>query len=510
MAIIPSTPSRSLALLCSLGVAACASSSAPQAPANAASAGAAVAAPVAPAPEDGPAADVTMASDPRPAEPPPASQPTGSWLGAATASAFVNVAHAGEHFLGVWVDVPKLAERAYVPMAVTLTIDASGSMSGQKIIDARNAARAFIAKLRDGDIVSVHAFSNGAQEIVPPTSLDARSRARLNGAIGELHADGSTNISEALRLAAARLRAAPPSHPVRRVVLISDGQATTGVTDAASLGHIAEGVTQQSGSQITALGVGLDYDEHALNQIAIRTNGRLHHLEDSRELVGIVESELALLQSTVATDAFVEIVPAPGVRLAGAGGGARVEWAGNGALRLPVGALFGGLRREFLVRFVVSQPDFAGAEGSRPFASARLFFRDPTEGGLERVQEMVVRASPTRDGALAERHLRPEVQGIVALHQAQQVASAAIAHVNEGRFDEADRDLEIAETKLRKQVSAAKNKGERQRLEEVAARVAASRRDVKSAKMAPPAARPAAVRGSALRLNDAAMEASGF
>jgi Ca-activated chloride channel homolog len=427
-----------------------------------------------------------------------------TWLGAAGGSEFVMVG-GHEQFVGVWVDVPASKRRAHVPTSVTLTIDTSGSMQGDKIVQARRAAIEMVKEMKDGDLIAIHTFNDRAHELIRPTELSPHSRASIVSTVSELSADGATNMDQALRLAVGRAQRTPNSHPVRRVVMISDGRATVGETSPHALALEAErGV--HHGVQVTAMGVGLDYDENALNQIAMRSSGRLYHLSDPTELAGIVRSELGLLQQTMATNAFVEVVPAPGVQLVDARG-VSSQWGNQGALRVPLGTMFEGQRREFLVRFRMTS---GAVEGTQPIASARFHFNDPTDGGLQRVQEVVVRGQLTTDATLVSRHHNPEVQAIIAMNQASTVATAARGQVASGQFDEADAELGRAEEQLRQQAKRVKSKKDKSRMMKAAAGIAKNRRSVRSAQQAPPSARPAASRASALELNDSAMDMQGL
>jgi Ca-activated chloride channel family protein len=426
------------------------------------------------------------------------------WLNASGGSEFVHVG-GQEQFIGVWVDVPKSVKRAHVPMALTLTIDTSGSMGGQKIVQARAAAKELVRAMKNGDIVSIHTFSDSANELVHQTVLRPNNRQVIMNTLSELSADGATNMFDALQLAIGRARSAPSTHPVRRVVIISDGRATAGPTSTHTLADIAERGTQ-FGVQVTALGVGLDYDEDALNALAVRSSGRLFHLADASEMPSIIKAELNLLQKTMATNATVRVVPAPGVQLLGANG-VRSSWGTNRTLEIPLGTMFAGQRREVLVRFRMMS-DLV--EGTAPIASARLHFNDPTDGGVPRVQEVVVRGKLTTDMALVNEHQNPDVQAIVAMNEASTLANLARADVSSGNFDNADLQLARAEKKLRERAHHAKNKRDKKRILAAVASVATSRRGVQSAAKAKPAAKRKAQRASSLQLNDFAMEAQGY
>jgi Ca-activated chloride channel family protein len=335
--------------------------------------------------------------------------------------------------------------------------------------------------------------------------LRHNTRAAIMSTLSELSADGATNMSDALNLAIGRARHAPSSHPVRRVVMISDGRATAGHTSTHTLAQIAENGTQ-FGVQVTSLGVGLDYDEDTLNALAVRSSGRLYHLSDPREMAGIIKSELNLLDKTMATNAAIEIVAAPGVQLIAADG-VRSSWGQNRSLRVPLGTMFSGQRREVLVRFRMTG-DLV--EGSAPIVSTRLHFDDPSDGGIARVQEVVVRATLTHDMSMVREHQNHEVQAIIAMQEASTMAAQARSDVSSGNFDEADVQLARAETKLRERAQHAKSKKDQARITAAADSVAQNRRAVQGAAAAPPAARASAARKSSLELNDFAMEAQGY
>jgi Ca-activated chloride channel family protein len=432
----------------------------------------------------------------------PSRSPAGPWVGAAGASDFV-MAGVSETVLGVWIDVPTGAQKKHAPAAVALVIDVSGSMAGAKIDNARSAAHALVEKLADGDIVSIHSFSDEARERVAPTQLDRGSRAAIYRVIDSLDAAGGTNLFDGLRLGESRSFNAPATHPVRRVVVISDGAANIGPSTPEILGELASRGAE-NGIQVTAVGVGIDYDEHTLNALAMRSSGRLYHISEARELSAMLESELGLLQSTAATNAVLEVVPAPGVQILGVDG-LRTEWGPNGALRFPLGTMFGGQHREMAIRVRVT----AQVDGAHPLASVRFHFRDPADGNLDRVQEVVARYQVTSDHGAIEQHLNAKTQTIVTTQEASRAALAAADSLNKGSYESAEKDLAIAETKLRASAATASTVADKKRVLVAASKIADVREQNRAAAAAPRSAKPA-MRAPALDLNAAAVRASGF
>ncbi|WP_437576574.1 vWA domain-containing protein [Sorangium sp. So ce887] len=415
----------------------------------------------------------------------------GVWIGAAGASDFV-LPGTRETQLGVWVDVPAARRGARAPAAVALLVDASGSMQGAKMDHARAAAQAFVDRLPDGDVVSLASFADAAQERVAPTVLGPATRPAVARAIAALGPEGSTNLFEGLRLAERHAAAAPSTHAVRRVVLISDGQANIGPSSPDLLGALAQRGAAH-GVQITSIGVGADYDERTLNALAIGSSGRLYHLTEARQMSSVLERELALLQTTAATGAFVEIVPAPGVELIGVPS-ERTDRSGD-TIRVLLGTMFGGQHREMLVRVRVTAP----AAGSHPLASVRLHFRDPENGNVPRVHEVVARYDVTSDAALIAAHENERTQTLAAVIETGMMQLDAAQDVSSGDFGAAEAKLAAAEDRLRQQAARARSAEEKARVADAASAVSSARKTARAAAAAPPAAR----RMDALQMNSA-------
>lgn len=433
----------------------------------------------------------------------PVKDKPGPWIGAAGASDFV-MAGVSDTSLGVWVDVPQSLAKVHTPAAVALVVDTSGSMAGAKIENARAAARELISKLSDGDIVAIETFSDEAKERVAPTVLSPTTRPAILRAVASLEPSGGTNMFDGLRLAEGRVLGSPASHPVRRVILISDGQANVGPSSPDVLGSLASRGAD-SGVQVTSIGVGLDYDENTLNALAVRSSGRLYHLTDPKEMTSMLDGEVKLLQGTSATNAFVEIIPAPGVQILGADG-VRADATGSGGIRVPLGTMFGGQHREMLVRIRVN----ATTAGEHPLASVRLHFSDPSESNLDRVQEVVARYQMTSDVVAIDEHANARTRSIAAVQEAARATIAAAQQVNTGNFAEADRELEKQEAKLRDIAAKTKDKDAQARAVAAVSHVQQARKMAKAAEAAPPAAAPAAKRASALDMNQKGMLDAGY
>jgi Ca-activated chloride channel family protein len=149
----------------------------------------------------------------------------------------------------------------------------------------------------------------------------------------------------------------------------------------------------------------------------------------------ILEAELSWMSRSVALNAILEVRPVAGiVILDAATTGAVVE---GGVLRLPLGAITAGQRRELLFRVRVPTGDV----GRRSLATASLRFESP-DGAPVAPQSAELALVVSRDRTAAPE--APRVAAMVAQHEASVAERAAAALLAEGRREEAVARLEAA------------------------------------------------------------------
>lgn len=417
------------------------------------------------------------------------------WVGGAPMHGQIRVGADGNTYVGVWIEAPQIATpAARAPMAVSLVIDTSGSMAGEKIANARMAASSLVESLADGDVVSIYAFSNQVLQIAPPTVVSAGSRGTLMRGIDQIYAGGGTNMWDGMQVGVQRTREAPGTHPLRRVFLISDGLANIGPSDPESFGNLAAQATEW-GTQITAIGVGVDYDQRTLHAVAVRSSGRLYHLAQPQQMAQILESELSLMSRSVALSAVLEVVPAAGVTIiSGETTGTIVE---GGRLRLPLGALYAGQRREVLFRARVD----TSRVGNRPLAEARLVYETPDDQA-RRVQRASIDLEVAREVRRPE--VAPRVAAMVANHEATVAQARAAEALRQGQQAQAVAELERARRRLAETAAAAPASPYSGELRARASRMQSA------GEAAGAAATPAAQRSMSYDFADQAAEAEGY
>lgn len=181
---------------------------------------------------------------------------------------------------------------------VTFVIDVSGSMSGEKLTQAKAAGRQLLNSLGGTDRFRLIAFSGDVHDFAD--SWSAVNRTTLRAAqewLDGLSATGGTNIGGALERA---LEARTPENRLGLLLFMTDGEPTVGERDAAKLA--ARAAQQRGERRVFTFGIGADVNATLLEQLALDGAGTAHFVrpqEDVERIVGVVAQRLT---RPVATD----------------------------------------------------------------------------------------------------------------------------------------------------------------------------------------------------------------
>ena len=164
------------------------------------------------------------------------------------------------------LDVPAIpVETARPPVNLALVLDRSGSMSGDKIAKAREAAIAALRRLGPQDLFSLVIYDHNVQTLVPPQS--AANSEWIESRINSIRTGGNTALYGAVTQGAAEVRKNLYDRYVHRVVLLSDGLANVGPSSPADLARLGAALIKE-GISVTTIGIGTDFNEDLMTQLA--------------------------------------------------------------------------------------------------------------------------------------------------------------------------------------------------------------------------------------------------
>ncbi|MGH9260245.1 MAG: VWA domain-containing protein, partial [Acidimicrobiales bacterium] len=182
---------------------------------------------------------------------------------------------------------------------VVAVLDVSGSMSGEKLDQAKSALVQLLGGLRGEDRFRVIAFSSGVRRFAHGwTSASADQRQRAAEWVRSLGAEGGTNIAGALQEA---LVAPPADGALGVVIFLTDGLPTVGEQNPE---HIAERAEQGRGRfRVFSFGIGYDVNTYLLDRLTERARGTTEYIRPGAD----IEQAVGALATRIATPVLTDL-----------------------------------------------------------------------------------------------------------------------------------------------------------------------------------------------------------
>jgi Ca-activated chloride channel family protein len=183
-----------------------------------------------------------------------------------------------------------------VPKDVLLVLDRSGSMDGEKFIQAQDAVRFILEKLNPDDRFNLITFSTGV-EMYASKLRPASEAEEAQPWVNRLRAEGSTDINRALLEAAFMVDQERPTY----LIFLTDGLPTVGEVDNQRIIDNFGG-SAPSNLSLFAFGVGYDVDTYLLDSLAQAHHGNSTYVVPGEQLDEILSAFYSKISAPVLTD----------------------------------------------------------------------------------------------------------------------------------------------------------------------------------------------------------------
>ena len=331
-----------------------------------------------------------------------------------------------EAFALVTVRAPIYPVDRETPLNVALVLDKSDSMRGARLVATKRAAREVISEMDERDRLAIVAVSDDT-ETYQASPVTDQNRARMLAFVDKVQPGGGSNLSGGIEAAISQLTPKSPDFELNRVVVVTDGIATRGLTDKEGLANVARRARTVYRIHVSAVGVGEDCDEDVLQRIvkdgwgflayvrgasqAARV-GHLAKLEALRRAAEQAELRLRMSREVEVLDVLnYQAIPTGGV------------------LVVPLGEAGPGDEFNVILRLKVNIP--AGRQGNATLGTAELSYLDML-GNATRNTKVEISAP------IAARGLAPAPDAEVTVEAARAVTAKNLVLAEE-RYEEQNR-----------------------------------------------------------------------
>jgi len=198
-------------------------------------------------------------------------------------------------------------------------------MRGQKLDFAKRACKKLVKHLGPGDILHFITYNHHVNVVFQNGDLSDAGRDMLRSCIDQVQSDGRTNLLAGLEMAAellgcrtssadttpgaggARVTSTEDSEGcVRRIFLFSDGCVTDGISNPDIIKQRIASWAEE-GITTTTFGIGLDFDEPLMRDIAQVGKGHYTFLATAQDIPRLVSKSIHRLLKLYATEASLDI-----------------------------------------------------------------------------------------------------------------------------------------------------------------------------------------------------------
>ena len=325
------------------------------------------------------------------------------------------------------------------PSTLIVVLDRSGSMGGGRLEGAKRALLSLVDRLSPGDRFGLVTFEDRVRVDVPAAPLTDKPAVKAR--IQHIHPGGCTDLSSGYLRGLQEARRVAGDEGAT-LLLISDGHANAGITDADQLAGVAKTYAEQHVTTST-LGYGLGYDERLLTAITRAGRGNELFAEEPDTAAALIAGEVTGLLSQTIQAASLTIRMSPHVRGVRLANDLEATPVGQG-LQVEVGSLWAGEERKLLLIFDVPQ---LPALGLTEIASLELRYVNTGELKEETVT-IPLHVNVVPGDEAAGRTVNPVVATELAFQQAQQAKREASRRLYDGDVAGAAMHLDMAASSI--------------------------------------------------------------
>ncbi|VBB18992.1 vWA-like protein [Yasminevirus sp. GU-2018] len=199
------------------------------------------------------------------------------------------------------------------PVNISLVLDASGSMDGQKLVNCKKALISILENMIEGDCFHLIKYSNDASIVIKDIHYADRENAKE--VVNNLTVNGSTNLHAGFMLGADVAKVMAPDFSGRSIVfLFSDGQVNAGEQNRDNIFADVKKMVS-AGVRCTTFGIGDDHDEKIMSGIALNGESSFHYIDTPERIPLLIQKALSGAQYVLTNNGKLRVCGLNGAQI---------------------------------------------------------------------------------------------------------------------------------------------------------------------------------------------------
>ncbi len=340
---------------------------------------------------------------------------------------------ATQRILEIRLQAPLASAEVSKPrLNLALVLDRSGSMAGEKLEYAKQAAIHVLDLLQKEDQAALVVYDDRVQVLSPSLSVTNGNRFELKQLIARVESGGSTNLCDGWLTGCKSIAASAREDTINRTMLLTDGQANVGVTDLEILAAHAFELYKDTIST-SAFGVGYGFNEHLLEAMANKGGGNFYFIEHPDQIPQIFLKEFDQLVGIAVRKVEIKLELPASIEWQILGGWS-TEYK-NGTLHIYVGDMLAGKMQDIYLKLQIP----ADVNAGKLALSAKAFGQGEPGQLFEDQAELDFQYAGSSDVDQAPEN--KELMERFSLVDLAETAAEALKLERKGQRDEANRML---------------------------------------------------------------------
>jgi Ca-activated chloride channel family protein len=324
------------------------------------------------------------------------------------------------------------------PLNLSVVLDRSGSMAGDKLDYVKRAAQFLVQHLSSQDMFSLVTYDTYVTVDIPPSTVIYKDQ--ILQAIMRINSGNSTNLSGGWLQGCQLVETNKADGQVNRVLLLTDGLANVGVTEPDRLASMARG-KRDDGVTTTTMGVGMGFNEDLLRQMASEGGGAFYFIDNPDQAAHIFREELRDLLSVVGQNLTITLTPSTDVKMV-AQFNAYPTDERNGNMAFRMGDLFAEEVKMLLLELHIPALETLGQV---EVAKLRFEYDELAENAaIHRTTEVPIMVNLVSESEYTSHHPNEEVMRVVLMLRAARAREEAVKYADRRDFNKASEVLNDA------------------------------------------------------------------